>query len=402
MECGGGSTARDDLGFDRSSGGMRQQWGHARRSEECGGGVFAQAKITALYDLCKRTFPPPSSSSSPPPDHAIRAVSSLLDTITPADVGLGDDDVDESNILKDSLSAVTPPFMYLHVYNCDAFSVGSSSTWISLPVALLRPKPLLITQQMVVFHAWGGGRRHGEAEGSDGDNGLGSRDGDGGCAGRREAAGGGAGRRQARGGRSRRGEAEGGDGNDGGAGRREAAQGGGRRGAAGVGVGRRKAATETTVWGGGRDGDGGGARRREAWGGGDGDNDLGGAAAELGAGMRWRRRWEAGGGDGDNGLRGAAAELGAGMAMVATARDDDLDDDPDDDDGAPTTLRGVQLLRAGLARRFGWPNLASQPAILARLASLLDLVFVVEWLKFGLERLVERLLEMLLMNNLCF
>uniref|UniRef100_A0A0E0IIE7 cysteine dioxygenase n=1 Tax=Oryza nivara TaxID=4536 RepID=A0A0E0IIE7_ORYNI len=43
--------------------------------------------------------------------------------------------------------------MYLHVYNCDAFSVGSSSTWIiSLPVALLRPKPLLITQQMVVFH----------------------------------------------------------------------------------------------------------------------------------------------------------------------------------------------------------------------------------------------------------
>uniref|UniRef100_A0A0D9YRA1 DUF834 domain-containing protein n=1 Tax=Oryza glumipatula TaxID=40148 RepID=A0A0D9YRA1_9ORYZ len=46
MECGGGSTARDDLGFDRSSGGMRQQRGHARRSEERGGGVFARAKIT--------------------------------------------------------------------------------------------------------------------------------------------------------------------------------------------------------------------------------------------------------------------------------------------------------------------------------------------------------------------
>uniref|UniRef100_A0A0E0CJR6 cysteine dioxygenase n=1 Tax=Oryza meridionalis TaxID=40149 RepID=A0A0E0CJR6_9ORYZ len=111
------------------------------------------SRVQALYDLCKRTFPPPSSSSSsPPPDHAICAVSSLLDTITPADVGLGDDDVDESNLLKDSLSAVAPPFMYLHVYNCDAFSVGSSSTWISLLVALLRPKPLLITLQMVVFH----------------------------------------------------------------------------------------------------------------------------------------------------------------------------------------------------------------------------------------------------------
>uniref|UniRef100_A0A0E0JZ46 cysteine dioxygenase n=1 Tax=Oryza punctata TaxID=4537 RepID=A0A0E0JZ46_ORYPU len=85
------------------------------------------SRVQALYDLCKRTFPPPSSS--PPPDHhAIRAVSSLLDTITPADVGLGDDNVDESNLLKDSLSvsAVVPPFMYqyLHVYNCDAFSIG--------------------------------------------------------------------------------------------------------------------------------------------------------------------------------------------------------------------------------------------------------------------------------------
>nr|BAD37887.1 hypothetical protein [Oryza sativa Japonica Group]BAD37940.1 hypothetical protein [Oryza sativa Japonica Group] len=45
MECGGGNTAGDDLGFDRSSGGMRQQRGQARRSEERGGGVFARAKI---------------------------------------------------------------------------------------------------------------------------------------------------------------------------------------------------------------------------------------------------------------------------------------------------------------------------------------------------------------------
>uniref|UniRef100_A0A0E0HN82 Uncharacterized protein n=1 Tax=Oryza nivara TaxID=4536 RepID=A0A0E0HN82_ORYNI len=44
MECGGGNTAGDDLGFDRSSGGMRQQRGQAR-SEERGGGVFARAKI---------------------------------------------------------------------------------------------------------------------------------------------------------------------------------------------------------------------------------------------------------------------------------------------------------------------------------------------------------------------
>ncbi|XP_051113673.1 plant cysteine oxidase 3 [Andrographis paniculata] len=45
--------------------------------------------IQALYDLCRDTFTP-SASSYPPPPTAIEKLTSLLDTIGPADVGLSD------------------------------------------------------------------------------------------------------------------------------------------------------------------------------------------------------------------------------------------------------------------------------------------------------------------------
>uniref|UniRef100_A0A0E0FVK1 cysteine dioxygenase n=2 Tax=Oryza TaxID=4527 RepID=A0A0E0FVK1_ORYNI len=96
------------------------------------------SRVQALYELCKRTFPSPSSvaasssPSSPPPDHAIRAISSLMDTITPVDVGLRDDNLEdgrgfgffESNFLKNSARVArwAQPITYLHVYECDAFS----------------------------------------------------------------------------------------------------------------------------------------------------------------------------------------------------------------------------------------------------------------------------------------
>ncbi|KAG8046420.1 hypothetical protein GUJ93_ZPchr0008g13834 [Zizania palustris] len=99
------------------------------------------ARVQALYELCKRTFPsPPSvvaaaSSASPPPDHAIRAIYSLMDTITPADVGLRDGNPEEdgrgfgffgSNLMRDSerVARWAQPITYLHVYECDAFSIG--------------------------------------------------------------------------------------------------------------------------------------------------------------------------------------------------------------------------------------------------------------------------------------
>ncbi|XP_062227067.1 plant cysteine oxidase 3-like isoform X2 [Phragmites australis] len=95
------------------------------------------SRVQALYELCKRTFPFPTdaaASSSPPPAHAIRSISSLMDTITPADVGLRDDNLEddrghgffESNFLNGSARVArwAQPITYLHIYECDAFSIG--------------------------------------------------------------------------------------------------------------------------------------------------------------------------------------------------------------------------------------------------------------------------------------
>ncbi|KAK6153511.1 hypothetical protein DH2020_013150 [Rehmannia glutinosa] len=48
----------------------------------------SSSSIQALYDLCRDTFTP--SETSPPSSHAIHKLSSLLDSIGPADVGLSD------------------------------------------------------------------------------------------------------------------------------------------------------------------------------------------------------------------------------------------------------------------------------------------------------------------------
>ncbi|EAZ41428.1 hypothetical protein OsJ_25950 [Oryza sativa Japonica Group] len=108
------------------------------------------SRVQALYELCKRTFPSPSSvaasssPSSPPPDHAIRAISSLMDTITPVDVGLRDDNLEdgrgfgffESNFLKNSARVArwAQPITYLHVYECDAFSSYDLMSLLSLRI----------------------------------------------------------------------------------------------------------------------------------------------------------------------------------------------------------------------------------------------------------------------------
>ncbi|KAF4398809.1 hypothetical protein G4B88_028172 [Cannabis sativa] len=50
-------------------------------------------KIQTLYDLCNKTFTP--SGSPPPTSEAIQRICSVLDTISPADVGLKEENPDE-------------------------------------------------------------------------------------------------------------------------------------------------------------------------------------------------------------------------------------------------------------------------------------------------------------------
>ncbi|XBI96204.1 hypothetical protein VPH35_032519 [Triticum aestivum] len=105
-------------------------WGAPARAQS--------SRVQALYDLCRRTFPSPSSAASPPappPASAVRAISSLMDTISPADVGLRDDSLGDgggghgffdSTFVKGAARASrwAQPITYLHVYECDAFSIG--------------------------------------------------------------------------------------------------------------------------------------------------------------------------------------------------------------------------------------------------------------------------------------
>ncbi|CAI0400563.1 unnamed protein product [Linum tenue] len=89
---------------------------------------FSSSKVQALYELCKSTFSPsglPPSSSA-----AVQKISSLLDSIGPADVGLkeetSDDDRGHGMFGLQRLSRVakwSQPITYIDVYECDSFTM---------------------------------------------------------------------------------------------------------------------------------------------------------------------------------------------------------------------------------------------------------------------------------------
>lgn len=94
-----------------------------------------RSAVHRLYELCVETFSPPGTVPSP---EAIENLRSFLDTIKPVDVGLkevvsiqdsGNDLVKRPNIRKGQCSrskraGFAPPITYVHVYECDSFSIG--------------------------------------------------------------------------------------------------------------------------------------------------------------------------------------------------------------------------------------------------------------------------------------
>nr|XP_010929084.1 plant cysteine oxidase 3 isoform X1 [Elaeis guineensis] len=89
------------------------------------------SSVQVLYELCKRTFSPSGAS---PSSQAIRKLAALLDTISPAEVGLKDDNLEDDgghgffgpNSFKNSARTArwAQPITYLHIYECDSFSIG--------------------------------------------------------------------------------------------------------------------------------------------------------------------------------------------------------------------------------------------------------------------------------------
>ncbi|XP_020100812.1 plant cysteine oxidase 3 isoform X2 [Ananas comosus] len=90
------------------------------------------SSVQALYELCKKTFA--ASGTASPSSRPIRKLSSLLDTITPAEVGLREDTMEDerghgffgSNLSRNSMRTArwAQPIKYLHIYDCDSFSIG--------------------------------------------------------------------------------------------------------------------------------------------------------------------------------------------------------------------------------------------------------------------------------------
>ncbi|TYJ25668.1 hypothetical protein E1A91_A07G065200v1 [Gossypium mustelinum] len=77
-------------------------------------------EVQLLYDLCETTFSNSGLSSSTS-SQSIQILCSLLDTFTPADVGLK-----EENPIDDEghgrVARCTQPITYLHIHECDSFT----------------------------------------------------------------------------------------------------------------------------------------------------------------------------------------------------------------------------------------------------------------------------------------
>ncbi|ONK70214.1 uncharacterized protein A4U43_C05F31440 [Asparagus officinalis] len=89
------------------------------------------SSVQALYELCRRTFTSSSAASASP--QAIRKISALMDTITPEEVGLGDGLDDDRGLgffgsspfnNPNRTARWAQPITYLHIYECDSFTIG--------------------------------------------------------------------------------------------------------------------------------------------------------------------------------------------------------------------------------------------------------------------------------------
>eukprot|EP01018_Ginkgo_biloba_P014852 Gb_41311 [translate_table: standard] len=89
--------------------------------------------VQALYEACRKTFAP---TASVPSARAIQILRSLLDTIKPIDVGLNEDALEQDrgygffgqNMQRNRHSAIvarwSQPVTYLHIHECDSFTMG--------------------------------------------------------------------------------------------------------------------------------------------------------------------------------------------------------------------------------------------------------------------------------------
>lgn len=84
--------------------------------------------IQTIYEFCKKTFTP--TGTSPPSAQVVHKLCSLLDTVSPADVGLKEENAEDDRGY--GLSMINPfnrvarwaqPITYLDIHECDSFTM---------------------------------------------------------------------------------------------------------------------------------------------------------------------------------------------------------------------------------------------------------------------------------------
>ncbi|KAJ4823357.1 hypothetical protein Tsubulata_047796, partial [Turnera subulata] len=81
--------------------------------------VAAASPVQKLYDICKQVFAPCGPGIVPAPD-SIEKLKAVLDDIKPADVGLNP----QMPYFRTSVPGRKPSIRYLHIYECEKFSMG--------------------------------------------------------------------------------------------------------------------------------------------------------------------------------------------------------------------------------------------------------------------------------------
>ncbi|XP_039116507.1 plant cysteine oxidase 2-like [Dioscorea cayenensis subsp. rotundata] len=88
-----------------------------RRRQKKAGSM--QSAVQRLYDVCKDVFADGGAGVVPPPEDVER-IRSVLDSLTPADVGLSPN----LPFFKKTEYKGPPAVRYLHLYDCPRFSIG--------------------------------------------------------------------------------------------------------------------------------------------------------------------------------------------------------------------------------------------------------------------------------------
>ncbi|PQQ17188.1 plant cysteine oxidase 4 [Prunus yedoensis var. nudiflora] len=117
--------------------------------------------IQRLYNVCKASFSP----NGPVSEEALEKVRVKLEKIKPADVGLEQEaqlvrNWSGSMLERNGDQQSLPPIKYLHLHECDSFSVSTGRQFITKPAKLVKDTEMTAPCPPTVLYPTTGGNIH--------------------------------------------------------------------------------------------------------------------------------------------------------------------------------------------------------------------------------------------------